>query len=139
MELLPFVVIIIAFWFLLIRPQQKRARQAREMQNNVEVGAKVMLTSGIYGEVAAVTDDYLLIAIAEGVQVKVVRNAIGQVLPAETALGEPAESYSDDTDDQLPRESTDDTAPTGAVDLDKPSAPETPEETLERLRKQGEN
>lgn len=121
--LLPFLVIIVVFWLLLIRPQQKRARQAREMQNTVEVGRKVMLTSGIYGEVAGVTDDYLLISVAEGVQIRVIRNAIGQVLPPEAAIGG---SY-------------DSTETTGTVDLNKPSAPETPEETLERLRQQGEN
>lgn len=154
-SLIPFVVIIIAFWFLLIRPQQKRARQTREMQNALSVGDKVMLTSGIYGDVAGITDDYVLVRIAEGVEVRAIRNAIGQVLPDETAdggpddpdaatepadegavdLSKPADSTVEPTDDSDVQRPTQSSA--GPTDNTTPS--ETPEETLARLRKQGEN
>jgi len=135
-ELLPFLVIIVAFWFLLIRPQQKRARQAREMQNALDVGNKVMLTSGIYGEIAGVTDDYIRVTIADGVEIRVVRNAIGQVLPPEAAVGS-AETPAGAVDGSEPAEA--ELGESGGVDLGKASGPETPEETLERLRRQGEN
>jgi len=140
-ELLPFVVIIAAFWFLLIRPQQKRARQAREMQNALGVGDKVLLASGIYGEVAGVTDDYVLVSIADGVEIRVVRNAIGQVLPPEASVGEADATQEPVVDDgtvdlSKPAAAPEQSEVDGASD---PGAPETPEETLERLRKQGEN
>jgi preprotein translocase subunit YajC len=127
--LLPFLVIIIAFWFLLIRPQQKRQRKIRELQSQLSVGEKVMLTSGIYAEVRGVGDDYVLVEIADGVTVKVARAAIGQVLPTDTADAQVVDAT--------------------AVNLDKPTehneaggaeprVSETPEQTLERLRN-GEN
>ena len=84
LSLLPFVIIIIAFWFLLIRPQQRKQRQVREMQSTLSVGDEVMLTSGIFATVDTVADDHVLVRVADGVTLKVVRAAIGQVLPKET-------------------------------------------------------
>ena len=106
--LLPFLVIIVAFWFLLIRPQQKKQRQVREMQSTLAAGDEVMLTSGILATVADVTDDHILVTIAEGVTVKVIRAAIGQVLPkAPVETEEPQASVS--------LEKTADTDVTGAA------------------------
>lgn len=81
LSLLPFLLIIVAFWFLLIRPQQKKQRQVREMQSALSVGDEVMLTSGIYATVEEIADDHVLVTVADGVAVKVIRAAIGQVLP----------------------------------------------------------
>lgn len=94
MTYLPILLIIVVFYFLLIRPQQKRAKEARELQNNLQTGTKVMLTSGIIGEVAEITEDnHVKIEIAEGTVITVVRQAVAQVLP------EPSED-SEQTDEQ---------------------------------------
>ena len=85
--ILLFIVIIGVFWFFMIRPQQRRQREAQQMRSALEPGAKVMLTSGIFGSVREITDDHVLVEIADDVAIRVVRAAIGQVLPAE--LDEP--------------------------------------------------
>jgi preprotein translocase subunit YajC len=82
-----FLLIIVVFWFFMIRPQQKRQREAQQMRSALEPGTKVMLTSGILGTVSEITDDHIAVEIADGVALKVVRGAIGQVLPEE--FGEP--------------------------------------------------
>ena len=70
MEFLPFIVIIVLFYFLLIRPQQKRAKQARELQLNIEPGDRVMLTAGLFGTVSEVeeTTTNIKVEIADGAE-----------------------------------------------------------------------
>lgn len=105
--LLPLVIIVIAFWFLLIRPQQKRQAQLRALQSELTPGDRVMLSSGIFGTVTGTVDDGVMVQIADGVTVKVVRNAIGHVLPPDEA--EPTEESdiesSDGVDLSKPEES----------------------------------
>lgn len=98
LSLLPFLLIILVFWFFLIRPQTRRQREAREMQSSLNVGEQVMLTSGIFGTVEAITDDHVLVQVADGVTIKVVRAAIGRVIPAEesTADSTAADAASED-------------------------------------------
>lgn len=83
MQFLPFVLIIVVFWFLIIRPQQKRQRDAQHMQSALGVDSKVMLSSGIFGTVREITDDHIGVEIADGVSIKVVRAAISRILPEE--------------------------------------------------------
>lgn len=78
--LLP-IILIVAFWFLLMRPQQKRQAALRQLQSALTPGEEVLLTSGVFATVAEVTDDHVLVTLAPGVDIRVVRNAIGQVLP----------------------------------------------------------
>jgi len=82
-QFLPFVLIIVVFWFLIIRPQQKRQRDAQHMQSALGVDSKVMLSSGIFGTVREITDDHIGVEIADGVSIKVVRAAISRILPEE--------------------------------------------------------
>jgi preprotein translocase subunit YajC len=96
LSLLPFLLIILVFWFLIIRPQQKRQRAAQEMQSELSPGSQVMLTSGIFGTVSEITDDHVAIEVADGVQIKVIRAAIGRILPED--FGQDAADGDDDTD-----------------------------------------
>ena len=92
--LLP-IVLIVAFWFLLMRPQQKRQAALRQLQSSLAPGEDILLTSGVYATVVEVTDDHVLVSVAPGVEIRVVRGAIGQVLPkpdAEDAVAEETES-----------------------------------------------
>ncbi len=75
-QLFPLLVLFAIFYFLLIRPQQKRQKALREMINNLKVGDKVITTGGIYGEVAYVGDKVLHLKIAKDVKITVSKAAI---------------------------------------------------------------
>lgn len=78
---LPFILIFVVFYFLLIRPQQKRAKEHRNMVQQLRRGDKVVTAGGIVGKVARAPEDGEVdIEIAEGVKVKVVRETISQVI-----------------------------------------------------------
>ncbi len=81
---LPFVLIALVFWFLIIRPQRRRQQQLASTQSSVTPGTEVMLGSGIYGTVAAVDDDTLQLVLAPGTTIKVARQAIVRVVEPET-------------------------------------------------------
>ena len=79
-QLLPFVLIFVVFYFLLIRPQQKRLKTHREMVANVRRGDVVVTAGGIIGKVSRVVDDTeLQVEIADGVRTRVVRGTISEV------------------------------------------------------------
>lgn len=115
-----FLVLIVALWFVMIRPQQRRQREAQQMRTSLVPGAKVMLTSGIFGTVNEITDDYILVEIAEGAEIKVVRAAIGRILPED--VDEPStEDAADETVEGAAGETADEAADVTAPEI----APET--------------
>jgi preprotein translocase subunit YajC len=80
MQMLPFVLIFIIMYFLLIRPQQKRVKAHQEMIKNVRRGDTVVLNSGMIGKVTKVIDDAEAeVEIADNVRVKVVKSMIADV------------------------------------------------------------
>jgi preprotein translocase subunit YajC len=87
MSLLPMVLIFVVFYFLLIRPQTKRAKEHRALIAALEVGAEVATSGGIIGKVTEVTEQFLTVEIADNVQVKVQRHTVAQVLPKGTLKG----------------------------------------------------
>jgi preprotein translocase subunit YajC len=80
----PIILMLVAFYFLLIRPQNKRAKEQREMLSKVAVGDEVATTGGILGKVTEVGDQFLTLEIASGVNVKLQKFQISQVLPKGT-------------------------------------------------------
>jgi preprotein translocase subunit YajC len=74
-------LMIAVFYFLLIRPQSKRAKEHRALIASIEVGAEVVTQGGILGKVTEVSEQFLTIEIADNVHVKVQRHTITQVLP----------------------------------------------------------
>ena len=86
--LLPFVLLALVFWFLVLRPARRRQREAAQTQSSVEVGARVMLTSGIFGEVVSVGEPDVEVQIAPGTVITVHRQAIGRVIAPESAAVE---------------------------------------------------
>lgn len=78
--LLPFVVLLIAFYFLLLRPNRNRQQQMARMQAELAPGARVMTTAGLHATVVAVEDDSVLLEIAPGVQTRWARAAVAKVL-----------------------------------------------------------
>lgn len=80
-SLLPLIVIFVVFYFLLIRPQQKRAKQHREMVAALKKGDEVVTNGGLLGRIVDVDDNFVGIEIAKGVTVKVQRPAVAQMMP----------------------------------------------------------
>ena len=78
--LLPFVLIALVFWFLIVRPQRRRQQALTATQSTLAVGTDVMLGSGIYGTVASLDDETLLLEVSPGTVVKVARQAVAKVL-----------------------------------------------------------
>lgn len=83
-SLLPIVVIFVLFYFLLIRPQQKRQKQHREMVQALAKGDEVVTVGGTLGKITDVGENFITLEIAQGVQVKVQRNAVQSMMPKGT-------------------------------------------------------
>lgn len=84
--LLPLVLIFVIFYFLIIRPQNKRMKQHKAMVGAVKRGDSVVTAGGILGKVTRVQDDEVQVEIADGVRVKLVKSTLSDV----RAKGEPA-------------------------------------------------
>ena len=89
MQIVPFVLIFVIMYFLMIRPQQKRQKEHQEMIKNVRRGDQVVMSGGLIGKVSKVSDDNELeLEIADNVKVRVSRSAIADV----RSKGEPGKS-----------------------------------------------
>jgi preprotein translocase subunit YajC len=77
--LLPLVAILALFWFMVIRPQQRRQREVAALQSSIQVGQRVMMSSGVYGTVTSITDDRARLEIAPGTEIEIARAAIAKV------------------------------------------------------------
>jgi len=84
MSLLPFIVIFVLFWFMLIRPQMKRAKEQKKMLDALQKGDEVVTAGGLLGKVTKVGDQYVSLEIADGVVVQVQKPTIQAVLPKGT-------------------------------------------------------
>jgi preprotein translocase subunit YajC len=81
LQFVPFILIFVIMWFLIIRPQQRRVKAHQEMIKNVRRGDTVVTSGGIIGKVTKVTEDAadVEVEIADGVKVKVARAMISDV------------------------------------------------------------
>lgn len=86
-SMLPLLLIFVVFYFMLIRPQSKRAKEHRAMLAALEVGTEVATAGGILGKVTELGDNFVTVEIASNVLVKVQRSTISQVLPKGTIKG----------------------------------------------------
>ncbi|PHY22220.1 preprotein translocase subunit YajC [Caulobacter sp. BP25] len=86
LQLAPILLMVVLFYFMLIRPQQKRAKEHQNMLANLKRGDSVVLSSGVLGKIVRVEDKEVGVEIAQGVTVKVVKGMITEV----RAKGEPA-------------------------------------------------
>ena len=77
--LLPLLGMLAIFYFLLIRPQQKRQKETQKMINAIKKGDKVITASGLIGSVAGLRDDIVVVNIADNVKVEMLKNAITAV------------------------------------------------------------
>ena len=99
--LLPFILIAVAMYFLLIRPQRRRMAEQRNLASAVQEGDEVMTTAGIYGFVTAIDGDVIWLDIADGVDIRIARQAVSRRIPADeaTALTAPTDAAADEADD----------------------------------------
>ncbi len=75
---------MVIFYFLILRPQQKRTKEHRNLLGNLQKGDEVVTSGGIVGKVAKVTDEFVVLAITESVQLKFQKAAIVATLPKGT-------------------------------------------------------
>ena len=76
MSFLPFILIIVVFYFFMIRPQMKKQKELRKFRDSLKKGDKVITTGGIYGKVAEVKEAYVVVEIAKDTLVKIDKSAI---------------------------------------------------------------
>jgi preprotein translocase subunit YajC len=83
-DYLPFLIIIVLFalfYMLILRPQRNRQRQAQQRQNTVMPGSRIRTTAGIYGTVVSADDRDIVVEVAPGVKIKMLRRAVMDVVP----------------------------------------------------------
>jgi preprotein translocase subunit YajC len=124
--LLLLVLLFFVMYAVMIRPQQKRARDHQALIAAVQVGEEIMTTAGIFGTVTAVEGDVISLEIAPGTVMRVARAAVGRRMSAELDEYAAGETY-DDVDDEIADSAADDTAPSNG-DAPPPVAPAPPTE-----------
>ena len=76
MSFLPLILIVVVFYFFMIRPQMKRQKEIRTFRESLAKGDKVVTTGGIYGRIVEVKETHIILEIAKDVQIKVDKNGI---------------------------------------------------------------
>ena len=84
MSFLPLIVIFVVFYFLLIRPQMKRAKEHRQLVSGLSKGDEVVTNGGLLGRITDVTESFVTVELADNVQVKIQRQAVANVMPKGT-------------------------------------------------------
>ncbi|MDY0022629.1 preprotein translocase subunit YajC [Arenimonas caeni] len=84
MSLLPLIVLFVVFWFLLLRPQMKKAKEHRELVAKLQKGDEVLTNGGIAGRIEDLGESFVTVEVADKVSIKVQRGAITAVLPKGT-------------------------------------------------------
>ena len=77
---LPIIILFAIFYFLLIRPQQKKAKEHREMIGNLKKGNRIITTGGIYGTILSIDDTTIGLEIAEKVKIKISRGNVAALI-----------------------------------------------------------
>ncbi|AKS42483.1 preprotein translocase subunit YajC [Wenzhouxiangella marina] len=83
-SLIPLILIVVIFWFLLIRPQMKRNKQHREMVSALSAGDEIITSGGMLGKITHVGDSFVTVKLADSVEIKVQKHAVAQVVPKGT-------------------------------------------------------
>lgn len=84
MQLLPMILMFVVLWFLMIRPQMKKAKEHKALLSALSKGDEVVAAGGLVGKVVKVGDNYVTVEVAEGIIITVQKPAIGLVLPKGT-------------------------------------------------------
>jgi preprotein translocase subunit YajC len=84
MSLLPLIAIFVVFYLLLIRPQAKRAKEQKLMIEALQKGDEVTTASGVLGRVARISGNYIVLQVAENVQIVILKSSVQTLLPKGT-------------------------------------------------------
>ena len=84
MSFLPLIIIFVIFYFLLIRPQMKRAKEHKKLVADLGKGDEVVTNGGLLGRITDVGESFITVEVADNVQIKVQRHAIANVMPKGT-------------------------------------------------------
>ncbi len=79
-QLMPLAIVLVVFYFLLIKPQQTQQKKRNEMLKNLKRGDKILTAGGLHAEITAMRDDVLTVRLADNVEVKMSRSGVSQVL-----------------------------------------------------------
>lgn len=82
--LLPMIVIFAAFYFLLIRPQQKKQKAHTALVSNLKAGDEVLTAGGILGVITGISEHYAIVKIADNTEIKIQKSSVAQVVPKDT-------------------------------------------------------
>ena len=83
-QFLPLILMFVVLYFLMIRPQTKKAKEHKEMVLKLSKGNEVLITGGIYGTIAEINDKTILLDISNGTTIKVQRTSVQNVFPKDT-------------------------------------------------------
>jgi len=84
LDLWPLVVIFIAFYFLLIRPQQKKQKEHGALVAGLQVGDEVLTAGGVLGRITGVSDHYAVVQISDNTEIKIQKSSVSAVVPKGT-------------------------------------------------------
>lgn len=84
--LLPFVLIFVVMYFLMVRPQKRRAQEQQRLLSSLEPGDEVVTIGGVFGDIVEVEDGDVILELYDGTQVKFLRSAIARKVVAEDAV-----------------------------------------------------
>ena len=82
--LLPMIIIFAAFYFLLIRPQQKKQKAHAALVANLSAGDEILTAGGILGVITGINEHYAIVKIAENTEIKIQKSSVAQVVPKDT-------------------------------------------------------
>jgi preprotein translocase subunit YajC len=84
MSFLPLIIIFVIFYFLLIRPQMKRAKEHKNLVANLGTGDEVVTNGGLLGKITKVDESFVTVELTENVRVRIQKHAIASVMPKGT-------------------------------------------------------
>lgn len=127
--ILMMIALFAVMYFLMIRPQQKRMKQHQEMQSSLAPGARVLLTSGLFGTITNVGERQIIVELAPGVEVTVLKGNVARAITADEEEFEFTDADGDAVLDE-PVDEADPTAlPESTADVQGPDAQARPEDT----------
>jgi preprotein translocase subunit YajC len=86
-SMLPIILMFVVLYFLMIRPQMKKAKEHKAMIDALQKGDEIVAAGGVVGSVTKINDNYVTMRIAEGVEIRIQRPAVQVVLPKGTLKG----------------------------------------------------
>jgi preprotein translocase subunit YajC len=89
--ILYFAVLAVAFYFLIIRPQQQRQRQQRDLMSALKPGDRILTASGLFGTVTSIEGDKVKVRLAQGVEVEMLLQAVAQIVEKTSEVSGPIE------------------------------------------------